>query len=70
MQIKYLNLVHGYLTAVYFTPKLCWRYTIFLHDGKPFQPNDSYSTPEKAYEIAKNIIYLVVACDRENTNLI
>ena len=69
MQIKYLNLVHGYLTAVYLTPNSWWKYTIFLHDGKPFQPNDSYSTPEKAYETAKNIIYLVVACDRKNTRL-
>lgn len=67
MKIEYLNIINGYLTAVYFTTDLGWRYTIVLQDGSLFQPYDLYESSAEAYEVAKNIIYLVISCDRENT---
>ena len=33
MKLEYLNIINGYLTAVYFTAQLGWRYTIVLQDG-------------------------------------
>lgn len=65
MKLEYLNIVNGYLTAVYFTEQLGWRYTIVLQDGSLFQPYDLYESATEAYETAKNIIYLVISCDRE-----
>lgn len=67
MKIEYLNIINGYLTAVYFTDDLGWRYTIVLQDGSLFQPYDLYKSSTEAYEVAKNIIYLAISCDRENT---
>ena len=67
MKLEYLKLVNNYLTAVYYTPELGWRYTIVLQDGSLFQPYDLYDSSTKAYEVAKSVIYLVVACDKEST---
>ena len=67
MKIKHLSIINNYLTAVYFTPCVGWKYIIFLQDGNLFQPEDSYQSAEEAHEITKNIIHLVVACDREST---
>ena len=66
MKLEHFNIVNGYLTAVYFTPGLGWQYTIVLQDGNLFQPTDIYKTSSEAYQIAKSIIDLVVACDRES----
>ena len=67
IKLEYLVIINSYLTAVYFTPQLGWRYSIVLQDGSLFQPYDLYETSAEAYEVAKNIIYLVISCDRENT---
>ena len=64
--IEYLSFLNNYLTAVYFTPDLGWRYTIVLRDGSFFQHYDLYSSAAEAYDVAKNIIHLVVSCDRES----
>ena len=66
MKLEYLNFINNYLTAVYFTPNVGWRYTIFLQDNSLFQPHDLYTTSAEAYKVAKSIIYLVVACDQES----
>ncbi len=63
MTIKYFGSIHNYLIAVYYTSTLGWRYSILLHDGSFFQPYDLYQTGEEAYEVAKNIIYLVMCND-------
>lgn len=67
MKLEYLNIIHGYLTAVYFTANLGWRYTIVLQDGSLFQPYDLYSSSTEAYEVVKSVIHLVIACDQEST---
>lgn len=66
MKLEYLNIINGYLTAVYFTPHLGWRYTIVLQDGSLFQPYDLYESSTEAYEVVKSIIHLVIACDQES----
>lgn len=69
MKLEYLNIINNYLTAVYFKPNVGWQYTIFLQDGNLFQPHDIFNSAQEAYKMAKNIIFLVVACDQENTAL-
>ena len=67
MKLEYLNIINNYLTAVYYTPKLGWRYTIVLEDGSLFQPYDLFQSSTEAYEVAKSVIHLVIACDQEST---
>lgn len=66
MKLEYLNFINNYLTAVYYTPKMGWRYSIVLQDGSFFQPYDIYDSATEAYEVAKDIIFLVVSCDKES----
>ena len=68
IKIERLCTINGYLTAVYHTPILGWRYSIVLQDGSFFQPYDLYSSAAEAYDVAKSIIELVVSCDRESTS--
>ncbi|HHP7230979.1 MAG TPA: hypothetical protein ACFCUY_08985 [Xenococcaceae cyanobacterium] len=69
MIIKYLSSIHNYLVAVYFTADLGWRYSIRLQDGSFFQPYDLYQTGEEAYEVAKNILYLVICNDTNQESI-
>ena len=66
MKLEYLNYINNYLTAVYYTPEVGWRYSIVLQDGSFFQPYDIYDSSTEAYEVAKDIIFLVMACDQES----
>lgn len=70
MKLEYLNIINDYITAVYFEPDIGWQYTILLQDGNLFQPKDTFNSAEEAYKMAKNIIFLVIACDQENTALL
>jgi hypothetical protein len=66
MKLENITIINGYLTAVYFTPDLGWRYTIVLQDGSLFQPYDLYESSTEAYEVVQSIIHLVMACDQES----
>ena len=66
MKLEYLNFINNYLTAVYYTSDIGWRYSIVLQDGSFFQPYDVYDSAKEAYETAKDIIFLVVSCDKES----
>ena len=63
MKIQYFGTIHNYLVAVYHTPAIGWRYSIVLRDGSLFEPYDLYETGTEAYEVAQNIIHLVMYND-------
>ena len=68
MKIEHITIINNYLVTVYFAPDLGWRYSVVLQDGSIFQPYDLYTTAQEADEVVRDILDLVVSCDRQEVD--
>ena len=60
MRIEHLLTINGAILIVYHTDSNCYQYSIALWDGGIYQPQEIYYSADKALEVGKERVRVVI----------